>query len=94
VHVLFTFTCVGHVLAAERCLPAITERALGIWPSTCYSCIALCVVLTASRTQAREYRTICYWLGLCRMVCSEDMRIGKTSEEKRQDEKRQKKGRS
>jgi len=44
VHVLLAFTCVGHVLAAERCLSAVIERALGIWPCTCYRCIALYVV--------------------------------------------------
>jgi len=44
VHVLLTFTCVGHVLAAASCLSAVTERTLGIWLCTCYRCIALYVV--------------------------------------------------
>jgi hypothetical protein len=89
VHVLLTFTCAGHVLAAESCLSAVIERTLGIWTCTCYRCIALYVVSTASRTHTREY--ICYWLGLCRMVSSDGMRILQTSEEKRKDEKRHKK---
>jgi hypothetical protein len=49
VHVLLTFTCAGHVLAAESCLAAVTERTLGIWSCTCYRRIALYVVSIASR---------------------------------------------